>query len=530
LIEVSMAISPLRGDDGEITGMCAMVQDISRRKSVERVMQQDSETHRHIGEALRASERDFRTFFEMMGIGNVIADARTGRFLRVNQHFCELTGYSEAELYRMNASMLNCPEDEERDRIGWAEARWKKESFTIEKRYRRKDGHIVWVQVTSSLVCDQNGEPLHAIGVVHDVTDRQAAMEELEKTRRELEDRVTLRTKELTEAHARARESAHRFETLIEYSPLPIVALDREGRVTIWNPAAEQMYGWTRAEAVGRALPIMPAADRGRHEKELQELLHSREQLIVETQRQRRDGAILDVCIWRAPLFDPQGEVSGSVAILMDMTERKFLERGLLESAERESRRIGQELHDNLCQHLLGAAFAAKALSNSVPPNSPTAAQAGELAQLVNSAVLQTRNVARGLNPVELDSAGLMAALQELTQRARPGPRCRLECEEPVLLPDAAAALHAYRIAQEAVDNAIRHSGGTEVVVSLSEDEKNIRLQIMDNGKGFDRCAGEAKGIGLASMKYRAHALGGQLSVDTSGGGTRVTCALPKQK
>jgi signal transduction histidine kinase len=144
---------------------------------------------------------------------------------------------------------------------------------------------------------------------------------------------------------------------------------------------------------------------------------------------------------------------------------------------------------------------------------------------------VQTRDIARGLNPVELDSSGLMAALQELARRPHSGTSCRLECRHPVLFPDAEAALHAYRIAQEAVANATKHAAAREIVVRLSEDEQSVFLQIADDGVGFTRTPDSARGLGLESMKYRAHAMGGRIWFDTpSGGGTSVTCALPKRK
>lgn len=204
-----------------------------------------------------------------------------------------------------------------------------------------------------------------------------------------------------------------------------------------------------------------------------------------------------------------------------------FLERALLDSADRECRRIGQELHDHLCQYLLGAAFATKALADSLPPDSPAGVEAGKLARLINSAVQQARNTARGLHPMGLDAAGLMDALRVLTQR----PHCRLECEKPVRLPDAETAHHAYRIAQEALANALKHSAAREIVVRLSEDDETILLQIADDGRGFQRGPDTPKSIGIESMKIRARALGGMLCIDTpKDGGTSVTCALPKRK
>lgn len=203
------------------------------------------------------------------------------------------------------------------------------------------------------------------------------------------------------------------------------------------------------------------------------------------------------------------------------------MERALLESADRESRRIGQELHDHLCQHLLGAAFSAKALANSLDPASPLAIEAHELARLINSAVVQIREIVRGLNPAELDASGLPEALQALVRQ----PRCRLECEQPIALPDAGVARHIFRIAQEAVANALKHSGAREIVLRLGEDARSISLEIADDGTGFEPAAPAARGIGLEMMRIRARAVGGTIRFETpNGGGTRVLCVVPKRK
>lgn len=211
-----------------------------------------------------------------------------------------------------------------------------------------------------------------------------------------------------------------------------------------------------------------------------------------------------------------------------DLAEQQFLERAFLECGERESRRIGQELHDHLCQILLGAAFAAKVLSQTLPPESSAAADAAELARLVNSAVQQARDIARGLRLADLDATGLPAALHELCGRPRPGVRCRFECPRPVSLRSATDARHAYRIVEEAVTNATLHSRGSEIVVRLSEDAHGIQFVVSDNGRGFDYESVRRKGFGLAAMEYRAQALDGQLRFDTpTEGGTAVILMLP---
>lgn len=211
-----------------------------------------------------------------------------------------------------------------------------------------------------------------------------------------------------------------------------------------------------------------------------------------------------------------------------DFTEHQFLQRAFLQAAERESRRIGKELHDDLCQHLLGAAFAVKAVAENLPPGSSAAAKLDEIAHLVNSAVQQARDIARGLNPSDLTAANLDSALRNLARGTPPGVVCRVECLHPVLLPDAEAALHAYRITQEALSNALAHSGGTEVMLRLREDETYFCLEIADHGRGFP--AHVTRGLGIAAMEYRARAIGGRLSFDTpTGGGVAVRCLIPKR-
>jgi len=530
-VEVSISLAPVRDAHGQVVATGAVFHDRTGRKAAERQYQQEIGIRRRTEEALESRSRDLQAFFEMANVGNVIAESRTGRFLRVNRFYCELTGYSEAELLAMTSYDLTHPDDVERDRTGWEDAvRHGAPNFTIEKRYRTKDGRTIWVHVTSTVLRGVLGAPMHAIGVVRDVTDRRLAMEELEKARAELEARVAARTSELAAATMAARQAAERFETLIDNSPLAIVSVGEQGLVELWNPAAERLFGWPAAEVLGQPLPNLPTENREAYETELRLMATSPERRHWETKRRKRDGSVIDIEIWRAPLFDARHEVSASIAILMDITERRFLERALLEAAERESRHIGQELHDHLCQHLLGAAFSAKAVAMGLPADSATSAELHHLARLINSAVQQTRDIARGLNPVELDAAGLMTALQELVQRPRSGIACRLECAEHVLLPDANAALHAYRVAQEAVANATAHSGATEIVLRLAEDDQNVILQIDDNGRGFDPKVQNRLGLGIAIMKYRAHAIAGRVRVDTSPErGTSVTLLLPKK-
>ena len=208
-----------------------------------------------------------------------------------------------------------------------------------------------------------------------------------------------------------------------------------------------------------------------------------------------------------------------------DFPERQFLVRALLEVGERESVRIGQELHDHLCQVLLGAAFGAKAMAQSLPAGSPAAVDLDDLVRLITSAVELTRDIARGLAPLELDGPAFVASLERLVSVPRAGIAVRLECARVVPLTNARTALQLYRIAQEAIGNAVQHSAGSEIVVRVTSDERDLELEVADNGCGFGSRASD--GLGIALMKYRAEVIGARLRFDSSDqGGARVRCSL----
>ena len=323
------------------------------------------------------------------------------------------------------------------------------------------------------------------------------------------------------DAEATLPESERTFRALFEMPGMGCAIVDvRSGRFVQVNRHFEEMVGYPAEDL------YLLQADSLLHPDEV-------EKGPLDQRYVRKDGGTLWVRVISSLIHDPRGEPLREIRVIHDVTDRKaeqeLIERALLDGPQREGRRIGQELHDDLCQHLLGAAFAAKALSHDLPEGTPAAIEAGEVARLVNSAVQQARDIARGLNPVELDGSGLMTALERLAQRMRHAP-CRLDCPQPVALPNAKAALHAFQIAQEAVTNAVAHSGASEIVIRLSEDARGVQLQIVDDGCGFDQGSALARGLGLESMKYRARAMGGDLRIDTrKPGGTSVTLVLPKR-
>ena len=208
---------------------------------------------------------------------------------------------------------------------------------------------------------------------------------------------------------------------------------------------------------------------------------------------------------------------------------RKGLEGEILEISDREQQRLGQELHDGLCQHLTAVAFMARSVALRLKNHRVIEVNDIEkIAQLVNDAATDTRNFSRALHRVDVDSAGLVTALEDLVDREIWKIPCRLEIKPAFRIDDDAAASHLYRIAREAVINANKHAQAREIVVALGHSRKGIALSITDDGVGFPSELNNARGLGFHIMNYRARAIGGRLEIECpKRGGTRVACYLP---
>jgi signal transduction histidine kinase len=210
--------------------------------------------------------------------------------------------------------------------------------------------------------------------------------------------------------------------------------------------------------------------------------------------------------------------------------DRKQLEQQILAISEREQRRIGQDLHDGLGQHLAGIELMTQSLEQKLAAKSKTeAVQAAKIAQHVRDAIRQTRALARGLSPVELDAGGLMSALHELADNVQNMFRvkCAFRCEEPVLIRENTVATHLFRITQEAVSNAIKHGKAGQIEIELSASQERVMLSIKDNGSGLPPDISHATGMGLRIMHYRAAMSGGALAIQNdSHGGTTVVCSI----
>jgi PAS domain S-box-containing protein len=406
------------------------------------------------------------------------------------------------------------------------------------------DGAVVTYDLTIKPMNVSDGSSF-LLCEARDISDRKRIERALSKAREELELRVQGRTAELAEAndqlklevnHRRAaemalRESEARIRAILETAADSIITIDAMGIVKSFNPTAERMFGFKAAEVIGRNVKmLMPDPYYSEHDGYLSEYQRTGHAKIIGIGREvlgrRKDGVTfpLDLAISEVRLGD-QRIFTG---IARDISDRKRLEREILEISDQEQLRIGQDLHDGLGQHLTGIALLAKVLSSELmEENSPQAASSGKIAALVQEAIARTRDLAHGLSPVGLEAHGLTPALQELARRTEelPGIQCIFHGDPAVAPGEPAANVHLYRIAQESVNNSIKHGKATKIVIKLTSDGSQGCVSIEDDGIG---CAGsriEHKGMGMRIMAYRSRMIGASLTIRHGAvKGTIVTC------
>lgn len=336
---------------------------------------------------------------------------------------------------------------------------------------------------------------------------------------------------------AALRESEERLRAILETAVEAILTIDERGIIESVNPACERVFGYRREELLGRNVSVlMPSPDRDRHDGYLANYLRSGEAKIIGIGREvvgrRKDGSMfpMDLSVSEVRLADRRL----FTGFVRDLTTRRQLESEVLEISDRERRRIGQDLHDGLGQHLAGIELLSEVLQQRMAASKSKEAtalsiDAGKITRHVREAISQTRSLARGLSPVVIESEGLMSALRQLAESA--GQmfliRCDFECELRVLVPDQGVATHLYRIAQEALSNAVKHGKAKHVVIRLRANDGRILLHVKDHGRGLPETLPKGKGMGLRIMQYRAGIIGGSVVIQRDPeGGTSVVCSV----
>src|ERR1700691_342153 len=376
-----------------------------------------------------------------------------------------------------------------------------------------RDGRVVWFHCEAKMIRRKNGRPRFIHGIAFDITELKRTEEALQEERNVV-------------------------SAILHTVGALVVVLDPQGKIVRFNRACEEVSGYSYAEV---------------KEKHFWDLCLDREEaerfkMIVEqwgmgqlgtkaggkeyeTSWAVRDGS-RRLIAWSSTVLP--GETGGPAYIIAtgtDITERKRLEKAILEISAEEQRRIGQDLHDGLGQHLTGIAFMSKVQEQKLAEKGLVeAADAARIVTLVNQAITKTRELAHGLLPVISDARGLTSALKRWALEVEDlfDISCSFWIDEPVLIHDASVSTHLYRIAQEAVNNAIRHGEAKNILISLIPGNGYGTLRIENDGTRLPQQSTGDSGLGMQIMKYRAGMIGGSLKVESGvSRGVTITCQFP---
>ncbi|MCE9562631.1 MAG: PAS domain S-box protein [Planctomycetes bacterium] len=499
------AVRPWLNASGVIGGIMILTEDVTARKMAE--------------EALRNREARLHAVLDTAADAIITIDAR-GTISTANPATSRMFGYTVAEMVGQNVKMLMPPpyHDEHDGHLARYMQTGIKRIIGIGREVmgRRKDGSVFPADLAVSEAL--NGHRWFT-GIIRDITERKRVEEALRES----------------EQFARSTLDGLSAQIAIVGPDGTIMAVNKAWReFAVANGVLQEQVGegTNYFEASAGSAGTFPeggavavAGIRAVLARQVPEFVTEYPCHGPNEQRW---------FLMRATPFPGDGPLRVVVAH-ENITRRRELEHEVLESAAEEERRIGRELHDGIGQELTGLGLMAGALARQLDRTSPAPHRlATKLLTGLQRAHEQLRALCRGLVLTGLDAESLRTALGDLAERTREqgGIDCTFESPDPVLVPNPTTAKHLYRIAQEAISNALRHGHPEHIRIGLRRTSHGVRLSVADDGTGIAGGSGgsEAKGLGISTMRYRANLIGGALHLSPAdGGGVLVTCTVPQE-
>jgi PAS domain S-box-containing protein len=439
----------------------------------------------------------------------ILRIGKDGRITFFNEFAQKFYGYTEQEILGKNIIGTILPE---KDKFGRNLAKIVRDIKRRPRFYAAfengnicKNGRRVWVSWANKAIRDEDGNVTEILCVGHDITGRK-----------HMENELGL------------------LATVVHNSNDAITVQDLKGNIISWNLGAERIYGYSKAEAIKMNIRrIFPDHKQEEMLSLTKRVLKGENIELFETQRIAKNNRILDISLTATLLKDEKREPFAITTTERDITERRSLEKEILDITEKERRLIGQEMHDSMGQVLTGIAVKSKGLALKLKGKSSEMKNALEISKLAGKAIAQTRNLARMLYPVDIETGGLVSALKMLASNTEEilGVTCQFRCEKFVSVENLVEAKQIYRIVQEAITNAIKHGKAKNIRIKLYLTKGKTILSVKNNGRAFQKSLPKNKGLGLKIMKYRTDLIGGSLDIRKGKkGGTVVTCEFPNKR
>lgn len=463
-------------------------------------LEQEMQEREQAQQALQESEAQFGATFNQAAIGIGQCD-RDGKWLRLNQRYCDIVGYTGAEMLDMRFSDVTHPDDIDAN-LELSRQLWAGEIpyFSIEKRYIHKNGSVIWVTVAVSLVRDRHGTPNYSVVVVEDINDRVLAEERLGQH------------KELV-------------QTMFDRIPVMLTLYNDLGQVQLVNPELERVLGWSRAELENVDLLAQCYPDPEYHQQVLEHQIAATGKW-QDVKTKIRAGSYVDTSWAYIRLSNGM-----TIGIGQDITSRKQAEEA---SVLAERNRLAQEIHNSLAQSFAGIMVHLDTASRKMATDveaARTFIKAGR--DLAGSALAEARRSQEALRPQFLDDSSLYNALNRLAKQMFSHTTTTITCnaiDEAYPLSSEIES-NLLRIGQEALTNAFKHAKASEVRIELVYERTQCILRIADNGQGFATDSiSVGNGFGLLSMTLRAERIGAQLTIHSQPGrGTEVIVMVNRE-
>jgi PAS domain S-box-containing protein len=450
----------------------------------------------------------FYDAFVASSIGIALEDLE-GRPLFVNPALCTMLGFSEEELRKKHCVEFSPPEDAEKDLAYFEQLRAGTiDRYQLDKRFFRRDGSMIWGRLSISLL--NNRPSSRVVAMVEDITERKTAQEDLSR-------------------HA----------AIVESSQDAIISKSLQGVIRTWNGGARRMLGYTEEEAIGQSILMIIPSELHDEEKNILGRLAVGERIEnYETVSASKDGKRIDVSLTISPVTDAAGMIIGASMIARDITQRKLaddalskMNQRLIEAQEEERNWIARELHDDINQRIALLALELERLNQDPSDAEKLRQEIAEGIKQLNHIAGDVQALSHRLHSSKLEYLGLAAAAALFCKELSDRQKVKIDfCSENIpkdLSEEISICL--FRVLQEALKNAVKHSGSQHIQVSLRVELNEIRLTVRDSGAGFDpKGAMKAQGIGLVSMKERLKLVGGTLSIDSQlHSGTTVQARVP---